>query len=93
MTLRRRDTAALAIVVLTFLLGVIAWGAGPSSTGVHLALQGDQIVVAAVDPGTPADQGGIQAGMVVIRLDDVDTAMASTATKAAIVSLPPSVLR
>ena len=88
MTLRRRDTAALAIVVLTFLLGVIAWGAGPSPTGVHVALQGDQIVVATVDPGTPADASGIQAGMVVIRLDDAETAMASTATKAAIVSVP-----
>jgi signal transduction histidine kinase len=88
MTLRRRDKAALAIVVLTFLLGVIAWGAGPSPTGIHLILQSDQIVVAAVDRGSPAAQNGIQPGMVVVRLEDTETATASTTTKAVIVSLP-----
>jgi signal transduction histidine kinase len=88
MTLRRRDKAALAIVVLTFLLGAIAWSAGPSPTGVHLTLQGDQIAVGSVDRGSPADQNGIQPGMVVIRLDDVEPASLSQETKAAIVALP-----
>jgi len=88
MTLRRRDTAALAIAVLTFLLGVIAWSAGPSPTGVHLILQGDQIVVAAVDQGSPAAQNGIQPGMVVIQLENIEPATLSQETKAAIVALP-----
>ena len=88
MTLRRRDKAALAIAALTFVLGVAAWSAGPSPTGVHLALYGDQIVVAAVDLGSPAAQSGIQPGMVVVQLEDIETPTASTATKAAIVALP-----
>ena len=88
MTLRRRDKAALAIVVLTSLLGVMAWTAGPSPTGAHLVLQGDQIVVAAVDPGSGAAQGGIQPGMVVVRLDDIEPATLSLETKAALVALP-----
>ena len=88
MTLRRRDKAALAIVVLTFLLGVIAWSAGPSPTGVHLTLQGDQIAVGSVDRGSPADQNGIQPGMVVVRLDDVELTSLSQDTKAAMVALP-----
>jgi signal transduction histidine kinase len=88
MTLRRRDKAALAIVVLTFLLGVIAWSAGPSPTGVHLTLQGDQIAVGSVDRGSPADQNGIQPGMVVVRLDDIELTSLSQDTKAAMVAMP-----
>ena len=88
MTFRRRELAALALVAFTFVLGTIAWGSGPSATGMTLALQNDQVVVASVDPGSPAALNGVQTGMVVTMLDQTDVLGASLDTKAAIVANP-----
>jgi len=93
MSLRRRDMAALAIAALTFLLGAIAWSAGPSPTGMHLILQDGQVVVASVDIGSPAALNRVQPGMVLTALDDTNLATASPAAKAATIcakTLPAS---
>jgi signal transduction histidine kinase len=88
MSLRRRDIAALAVVALTFLLGAIAWSAGPSTTGMRLGVQDGQVVVLSVDPGSPAALSHVQPGMVVIQLDGQDVLAASLETKAALVARP-----
>jgi signal transduction histidine kinase len=88
MSLRRRDIAALAVVALTFLLGVIAWSAGPSATGMRLGVQDGQVVVLSADPGSPAALSHVQPGMVVIQLDGQDVLAASLETKAALVARP-----
>jgi signal transduction histidine kinase len=80
--------AALAIAALTFLLGAIAWSAGPSPTGMHLILQDGQVVVASVDIGSPAALNRVQPGMVLTALDDTNLATASPAAKVAIVAHP-----
>ena len=86
MSLRRRDIAALAVVALTFLLGAIAWSAGPSATGMRLAVEDGQVVVLSVDPGSPAALSHVQPGMVVIQLDGQDVLAATLDTKAALVA-------
>jgi signal transduction histidine kinase len=88
MSLRRRDLVALVVVAFTFLLGTIAWSTGPGVTGMHLVLQNDQVVIASVDPGSPAALNGVQTGMIVVALDNSDVLGASLSTKASIVANP-----
>ena len=73
MSFRKRDLAALWLAVVAFALGCIAWNAPRlTPTGLNLAMQNDQLVVASVEPGSPASLRGLQPGMVVIRLDNFD---------------------
>jgi two-component system sensor histidine kinase UhpB len=88
MSFRQRDVAALVLVAFTFLLGTIAWSTGPGVTGMHLVLQNDQVVIASVDPGSPAALNGVQTGMIVVQLEGADVLGASLATKASIVANP-----
>jgi signal transduction histidine kinase len=88
MSLRRRDIAALVVIVATLLLGVAAYLAGPMPSGMHLGLQDGQIVVDSVDPGSPAALESVQPGMVVIYLDDVDVLALSADARSAMVAHP-----
>jgi signal transduction histidine kinase len=80
--------AALAIAALMFLLGAIAWSAGPSPTGMHLTIQDGQVVVASVDPGSPAALKQVEPGMVVVQLENENILEASVDTKLALVAHP-----
>ena len=89
MSFRKRDFAALWLAVVAFALGCIAWNAPRlTPTGLNLAMRNDQLVIASVEPGSPASLSGLQPGMVVIRLDNDDVLAYSPAVRATFAGAP-----
>jgi len=73
MDARLRDRIAIGIAILAFVLGVGTLVAARSDAGVRLVVDDlGRVVVSEVSPRSPADRNGIEPGMVVIQLEDVE---------------------
>jgi signal transduction histidine kinase len=71
MTDRRRDRIALVIALACLVLSVAPVFIGPVDTGIQLARQEDRVVVTAVAPLSLGARDGVQPGMVVVNLNNV----------------------
>jgi len=69
---QRRDLVAVAIAIVAFVLGLSAFSPGRLETGIHLGVDGELLVVDRVDPYSRAALDGVEPGMVVIRMNDVE---------------------
>lgn len=48
---------------------------GTATTGVHVRVVDRQLVIVSVDPGSPAEAAGVQAGWVITRIGDTEVSM------------------
>src|SRR4051812_38082435 len=72
MTDRGRDRLALVIAIFCLVMSVGSLFIGPVDTGIQLERQGDRVVVASVAPISLGARDGVQPGMVILRLNDVE---------------------
>ena len=71
MTDQRRDRLALAIAAVCVALSLAALFVGRVDTGIRLTREGDRVVVAAVDQFSLGSRDGVQPGMVVVSVNNV----------------------
>ena len=69
---QRRDLLAVAMAVAAFVLGLSALAPGRLETGIHLRVDGELLVVDRVDPYSRGALDGVEPGMVLVRLNDVE---------------------
>ncbi len=79
-----RVIVPVSIAAAAALSSVAAMSLPAPDPGLHLAYRDGQVVVASVDYGTAAQMSGLEAGDVVVQLDDAEVLRATEAEKRAI---------